>query len=43
MSVKNKNDSYMKLKEVRIILKTKNNLQMVVEKEIEKALAIPQE
>ena len=42
MSVKNKNDSYMKLKEVRIILKTKNNLQMVVEKEIEKALAIPQ-
>ena len=33
----------MKLKEVRIILKTKNNLQMVLEKEIEKALAIPQE
>ena len=33
----------MKLKEVRIILKNKNNLQIVVEKRIEKALAIPQE
>ena len=43
MIVENKNGRYMKLKELRTILKTQKYSKMVVEKETEKALAIPQE
>ena len=43
MIVKNKNVRYMKLKELRTILKTQKYPKMVIEKEIKKALAIPQE
>ena len=43
MTVENKNVRYMKLKELRPILKTQKYPQMVVEKRIEKAFAIPQE
>ena len=43
MIVENKNVRYMKLKELRTILKTQKYPKMVVEKGIEKALAIPQE
>ena len=43
MIVENKNVRYMKLKELRTILKTQKYPKMVVEKEIGKALAIPQE
>ena len=43
MMVENKNVRYMKLKELRTILKTQKYPKMVVEKGIEKALAIPQE
>ena len=39
----NKNVIYMKLKEPRTILKTQKYPKMVVEKRIEKALAIPPE
>ena len=42
MIVENKNVRYMKLKGLRIILKTQKYPKMVVEKGIEKALAIPQ-
>ena len=41
--VENKNVRHMKLKEPRTILKTQKYLKMVVEKGIEKALAIHQE
>ena len=41
--VENKNVRYMKLKELRTILKTQKYPKMVVEKGIEKSLAIPQE
>ena len=41
--VENKNVRYMKLKELRTILKTQKYPKMVVEKGIEKALTIPQE
>ena len=43
MIVENKNVRYMKLKELKTILKTQKYPKMVVEKGIEKALAIPQE
>ena len=43
MMAENKNVRYMKLKELRTILKTQKYPKMVVEKGIEKALAIPQE
>ena len=43
MIVGNKNVRCTKLKELRTILKTQKYPKMVVEKEIEKALAIPQE
>ena len=43
MIVENKHVRYMKLKELRTILKTQKYPKMVVEKGIEKALAIPQE
>ena len=43
MIVDNKNIRYMKLKELRTILKTQKYPKTVVEKGIEKALAIPQE
>ena len=42
MIVENKNVRYMKLKELRTILKTQKYPKMVVEKGIEKARAIPQ-
>ena len=42
MIVENKNVRYMKLKELKTILKTQKYPKMVVEKGIEKALAIPQ-
>ena len=41
--VENENVRHMKLKELRTILKTQKYLKMVVEKGIEKALAIHQE
>ena len=41
--VENKNVRYMKLKELRTILKTQKYPKMVVEKGTEKALTIPQE
>ena len=41
MIVENKNVRYMKLKELRTILKTQKYPKMTVEKEIEKALAVP--
>ena len=41
--VENKNVTYMKLKELRTILKTQKYPKMVAEKGIEKALTIPQE
>ena len=43
MIVENKNVRYMKLKELRTTLKTQKYPKMLVEKWIEKALAIPQE
>ena len=43
MIVENKNVRYMKVKELRTILKTQKYPKMFVEKGIEKALAIPQE
>ena len=43
MIVENKNVRYMKLKELRTILKTQKYPKMVLEKGIEKSLAIPQE
>ena len=43
MIVENKNVRYMKLKELKTIFKTQKYPKMVVEKGIEKALAIPQE
>ena len=43
MIVDNKNVRYMKLKELRTILRTQKYPKTVVEKGIEKALAIPQE
>ena len=43
MIVENKNGRYMKLKELKTILKTQKYPKMVVEKGIEKALAILQE
>ena len=43
MIVENKNIRYMKLKELRTILKTQKYPKMVVEEGIEKAVAIPQE
>ena len=43
MIVENKNVRYMKLKELRTILKLRKYPKMVVEKGIEKALAIPLE
>ena len=43
MIVESKNVRYMKLKELRTILKTEKSPKMVVEKGIEKAPAIPQE
>ena len=43
MIVENKNVRYMKLKELRTILKTKKYPKMVLEEVIEKAVAIPQE
>ena len=43
MIAKTKNVRYMKLKELKAILKTQKYPKMVVEKRIEKALAIPQE
>ena len=43
MIVENENVRYMKLKELRTILKTQLYPKMVVEKGIERALAIPQE
>ena len=43
MIVENKNVRYMKLKELKTILKTQKYPKIVVEKGIEKALAIPQE
>ena len=43
MIVKNKNVRYMKLKELRTILKTQKYTKMVAEKGIEKTLSIPQE
>ena len=43
MIVENKNVRYLKLKELRAILKTQKYPKTVVEKGIEKALAIPQE
>ena len=42
MIVENKNVRYIKLKELKTILKTQKYSKMVVEKETEKALAIPQ-
>ena len=41
--VENKNVRYVKLKELRTILKTQKYPKMVLEKGIEKSLAIPQE
>ena len=43
MIVENRNVRYMKLKELRTILKTKKYSKMVVKKGVEKALTIPQE
>ena len=43
MIVENKNVRYLKLKELRTILETQKYLKIVVEKGIEKALAIPQQ
>ena len=43
MIVENKNVRYMKLKELKTILKIQKYAKMVVEKGIEKALAIPPE
>ena len=43
MIVENKNVKYMKLKELRTILKTQKYLKMVAQKGIEITLAIPQE
>ena len=43
MIVESKNVRYMKLKELRTILKTQKYPKIFVEKEIEKALVIPQE
>ena len=43
MIAENKCVKYMKLKELRTILKIQKYPKMVFEKEIEKALAIPQE
>ena len=43
MIVENKNVRCMKLKELRTILKTQKYPKMIVEKGIEKALAIPHE
>ena len=43
MIVENKNVTYMKLKELRTILKTQKYSKRVLEKGIEKALAISQE
>ena len=43
MIVENKNVRYLKLKELRAILKTQKYPKTVVEKGIEKALAIPQQ
>ena len=43
MIVENKNVRYMKLKELRTIFKTQKYPKMVVEKGIEKSLAVPQE
>ena len=42
MIVENKNVRYMKIKELKTILKTQKYPKMVVKKGIEKALAIPQ-
>ena len=43
MVAENKTVLYMKLNELRTFLKTQKYPKMVVEKRIEKALAIPQE
>ena len=43
MIAENKNVRYLRLKELRAILKTQKYQKMVVEKGIEKALAVPQE
>ena len=43
MIVENKNVRYLKLKELRAILKTQKYPETVVENGIEKTLAIPQE
>ena len=43
MIVENKNVRYLKHKELRTILETQKYLKIVVEKGIEKALAIPQQ
>ena len=43
MIVEKKNVRYMKLKELRTIFKTQKYPKLVVEKGIEKSLAIPQE
>ena len=42
MIIENKNVRYMKLKELKTILKTQKYPKMVVKKGIERALAIPQ-